>query len=755
MKITHPMRRRASFWLLVTLLLSQILGLAVAPQSAQAAISAEPSEEIVYLGEDGTIRVWDHEGNPAIIGNPTVGFISPTSGWAQIALGDFNNDTDLEIVALRQNGDNWAIGVYDPVVARGATHPDQKFNGIPWDTLYLSPDTPGFANFILAGNFDDGIPGDEILVGWRDAGNRYYIRVLKAAALDASNNPTGRTWVEHLTRDFSEHYTDAAGGQLTNDGPDEVVLLDHGDQKAGRESKMDVFRLDLGFERFDGKKSDNDSYQHVAVGQIIQGGREEVAVALTASRPDKASLIIYKMDELGGVYELASDGDWQWAFAPQPEFVFLADIFGNADKEVFFLRKYPAGQDGPRLIMRDDWGDDRNRFDDKNAFEDSLGDVGDDNGFRVGYGGDTDGDGKDEVLIMRDDRIWVYKTPDASSTTSRRASIIELPIRTNKKSILTGDLDKIGFIEGPMFGINVSRIETSIPVGTVSGNFPIEVKNLTTANAVTFNVVVVPNTPINPNKPWIKVTPSTATTTAIVNVSFDAGDLAIGVHTATLRLEGAGVLNSGLTIDVELTVEAATITVNPETALFVNRLCTVDPQPLLQKTVRVGGTPFLNYRAAVMGLPDEAAAASVAELAAIADRVAARAELSSSGEIILYDDQGNARTIPTGIPAGLPSGGDVSASAVLSTAWPIDPTVDWITSLSSDVTSVPSIITIQVDPNVLGTNYGRADALLVLVADSRAGSPPDNLFAVPIIIKCPTITLMLPQALNLGTTLAE
>ena len=106
----------------------------------------------------------------------------------------------------------------------------------------------------------------------------------------------------------------------------------------------------------DSETSSNDRFKMGAAGQIIKDGEEELAAILTVDRPTKASLRTYLLGNRGDLEE-----DATWAFAPQPDRLFLADIRGNGDKEVFFLRNYPEGREGARLIMRDDWGDDQRR----------------------------------------------------------------------------------------------------------------------------------------------------------------------------------------------------------------------------------------------------------------------------------------------------------------------------------------------------------------------------------------------------------
>ncbi len=736
MAITPRMRRRGSLWLLAALLLSQVIGLGVTPQTAQAATTApnaEPSEEIVFLDNEGRIRVYDRETNPDLPGNPTVDWSSPSGGWGYIDLGDFNNDGDMEIAALRQVGSDFQWTIFDPVVARGATNPDRKTpNGIPWDILYESTPESGEIQFIVAGNFDDGIPGDELAIGWQDSANYTHVRIMKAASRGSDGNPTGRDWEQHTQGDFNQRYSFGAAGNIYRDESpaDELVLVD----KDSSRSRMDVFRVDRNWEVAEDKSSTTQELREVAIGQIIAGGPEEIALIRSTASPTENSLIVYEMRRVDGEYELVEDETW--AFAPKPEVVFLADITGNGDQEVWFLRKHPH-EDGARLIMRDEWGSDDSLFED-DPIEKSL---DEDNGYLAGVGADVDGDGKDEIVIMRDDRIRIYTRPDESMGDS---TIVEHRVNTNQRTIRAGNLDAAGYIEGPTFGVSRTRIEASVPVGTVSGDFAVDIQNITTPDPVTFQV-------FKPgDAPWMTITPAVATTPATINVRFNATSLPIGTYISQFTINAPGVLNSPVTIEVELTVTPAVISFGAVGAAHVTYPCGEPNAGSISDviTVRVGGTVGLNYRAALVALPSQAAAASEEVTAAnLADAVAG-AEIADNGDIILYDAQGNTRTFATGIPAGLPAGGDVSASAVLSTAWPIDPAINWVTSVSSNQTAVPSDIRFEFDTSSLPAEYGLRQAVLVLVADTSAGTPPENVFALPVSTMCARSQLVLPLSLK-------
>jgi hypothetical protein len=727
MQFTFRQRRLAFAGVLAMFIVAQFVGLFAKPQPVVAAPSANPGDEIVYLDPNGFIKILDPDGGPLN------GWSSPDGEWEYLSLGDVNADSDIEILAIGRAGGSVKVKVFDPVLARGgASDKGGKYNDVPWDILWEQPLFEGVSKFIEAGNFDDGIEGDEYAIGWRDSGNTHYVQVWKAASRQPDGKPSGRDWTVHIdartiTRvddDDARQYSRAASGQIDGEGAEELVLVD----EDSSETSFDAFRTDADMERVDGKSSDSDIYKQTAVGQIIEGGTEEVAVILSVDRADKTSLIVYEFDEDDG--ELASDEDWEWAFAPQPEYVFLADIFGNGDEEVFILRNFPEGEDGPRLIMRDDWGDDRERFDEDDPLE--L-DLDDDNGFQAGVGADVDADGRDEIVIMRDEgdeigaKIRIYTRPESSLDDD---TIDEYEVDNDGETILAGDLDAVGFLEGPQLAVDKALLEESVPTGTRSDPVSVTVTNNATTDPVTFNISKPGNTP------WLELSNSVMTTPATFNVTFDATNLTAGEYNSTITLQAQtpNVVNPTILIDVELTVEPAALVAQPSTASFIHFPCSEPLQPVTTTLdVRVEGTNGLSYRAAILGVPEGASAASINA----AGGQISGGEVDATGKIVLYDHAGNARVLPA------PS--EVSASAALTTAWYVDPAVTWITGASSDTTETPSNLTITISPTVLGPNFALHQAVMVLVADTQAGNPPENVEIVPVIAMCARGRLGMPS----------
>ncbi len=221
-------------------------------------------------------------------------------------------------------------------------------------------------------------------------------------------------------------------------------------------TRFDVFDVDQGFLRIDGKNSSSDTIRKVAVGQVKTGGSDEI-VEIRTTKPGNDALRVYEWDTSDGELDTIKG----WAFAPQPDAVFLADLAGNGDQEILFLRSHPS-EDAPRLIMLNEWGDDQKTLID---IEISLADIegGKDDRFKIGAGGDIDGDGRDEIVIASDTRIVVFNDPHRTVGADSRTEYL-LP--TNNDTLKVGDLDAMGFIEGPMFGTDKNLVSAAVPTGT-------------------------------------------------------------------------------------------------------------------------------------------------------------------------------------------------------------------------------------------------------------------------------------------------
>jgi hypothetical protein len=700
MKSAIHKRRTLNYCLAAALLLAQIVGILVLPQPVAAEVSADPNAEIVYIDDKDFIRVLDTQGDPL------VEWVSPDGGWDDIVLADVNDDGDFEIIAMDKQGETaFRVAVFDPVVARGATDPNKQINGIPWDTLWTTT-IQGNGQYLVAGNFDNGIPGDEFVTGFR-VGDTSIVTIWNANSLGSDGKPTGRDWKKHIEKEYPNYeYTGGVAGQLNGEGADELILFD----PESDITRMDVYSPDNDLALLDSETSSNDRFKQGATGQLRADGNEELAAILTVSSPSRTSLRTYEMDDSNEVQE-----EELWAFAPQPDWLFLADISGNGDKELFFLRNYPAGSEGARLIMRDAWGDDNKR--NEGLIEWALMDDGDQNEFRSGAGGDVDGDGKDEVILLRDDRIRIYQSPENGREGSGNFQDIFKPTNNRRNTLLAGDLDRNGFTTGPVLASDKVLIDAILPAGTVSQDFTVQVTNIGTLGPVSVSAI------IPAGFGWAQINPTFVTTPATIRVRFDATTLSPGSYGAVMRLVSpqSNVINNDIGVELRLTVvPPALAPVPPVLAMY--RLPgeqTTDP---FTTTVQIRGSNDLSFRAAILGVPAAPGGSATVASGGLAGAITGGA-IDADGNIVIYDEQGNSRTLGADL---------VSAAQAVTTTVMLDPTIDWITGATLDKATTPATLSIAIDPAIMTEDYQRVHAVLILVADTRAGTPSQNVTIVPI-----------------------
>lgn len=715
-------RRLTAGLLAFVLALSGLLLPAAATSTHAAPLSqqgdGDTDDELVYIDGNGIIRVLDRAG-----AEPRVQWFSPTDGWDEIALGDFNNDTDMEIVAIDE--DTNRLAVFDPVSNSGASA-DQKINDIPWETLYeeVLPDRP---RLVGAGDLDAGIAGDEIIYAYDLPGDRSLVRVIKSN----KPNPDGREWVEHIASDFGRIWNRVTVGPINDSGPDEVVLIDS-NNVALEKYTLSVYDLERGFgknantgEGDDSSglifrnRSDSDERRGAAIGQVSGGGTNELAIIREGNF---GNLIIfkYRSSPNSDNYFLEEDEDDYLSFTPAPRFVFMADVNGSGDEEVLFLRNTNF-EESARLVML-------NRGDDGTIkIESSLGGV-EGNAYRVGAGADVDGDGRDEIVIMGRERIRIYTEAERSID-----PFDDIDTPTNGESLRAGNLNTIGFTSGPRFvlqigGQEIAKINGSVPTGVLGDPINVRLADGNNVGTPGFSYSVVGN------PSWIEVSSNATRVPALLTLRFNAGNLAPGDYTATLRIVSTdpSVINSPFDVEVELEVTAADVIPQPASVASVYFPCT-DDNDLDSRTesLLIGGTPDVRFNMALISAPTAEAAT-----AALNGRVAGAS--LANGRLTLSDASGNTANVDLSSAVSSASAASTDATRV---TWPSD--ADWVTveTDSADLV-VPTNVTLTVDPSA--RNSDMESAVLVIVADTRAGEVPENVRLIPVTLLCAESQVNLP-----------
>lgn len=463
------------------LLMARPLWAQAQPQALQR---ANQEDEIVYIDNEGFIRVFDPQTPPQM---PAVTFRSPDGGWFDAIVADVNGDGDDEIVAISEEG---VLKIYDPVVAAGPVLPDRQFNGVYWDELYAAQ-LPGRPLLLATGEFDDNPASREIVVVFEDpdrsSTSRIQILAQPAPPFD------GRIWQPLTDATLRAVATAVATGDLDGDGRDEIAVVA---RDAGR---LSVFRREANnvLREFWTSASQQRPWRDVAIGNVAPESSLPELVAVRNAAPPLASLVVlrYKAPD-------AFEDVFLAPHLPAPRTVFLANVNQASASQIFMLRDVPANDTRPRLFNS------RSGTGAGFSFEVRL---DDDNGYRVAAAGDLDGDGKDEIALARDTGLLIFREPASSTTLTQTVTT-----PTNRRTLAIGNLDALGrdFLTSAPPSLNFSvRAGERAPAQSVA------LSNLTRSGSIPFVVEILPRVG------FASVTPVAGATPANLSVAVDATDL--------------------------------------------------------------------------------------------------------------------------------------------------------------------------------------------------------------------------------------
>ena len=456
--------------------------------AAQAGVSSPATvnneDEIVYIDAGGFISVFDPQWPGGL--SPIV-FRSPDGGWYDATVGDVNGDGDDEIIAIAENG---LLKIYDPVINTTTVDPDNQSGGIYWEQLFEFV-LPGAPLLVDTGNLDGDPATLEMVVVHREPTNPERTRI--QVYFQPVPAEGGRIWLPLTDVTARELWSDISVGDLDGDGQAEIALVN---EDAGT---LSVFRRESNnvLWEFWTEESASRAWQDAAIGTVEPNQALQELVAVRRVAPPGASLVVRRYQAVNQFADVALR-----SYLPAPRVTFLADVNGNGEDEIFLLRDVPLGDPRPRLFISNLGGDTLFNFE---ASLDS------DNGYRYGASGDTDGDGHDEIAVIRENAIRLFTEPEASSTISRTESV-----SSNRRTLVMGNLDALG---RDQLGANPTVLTFTVPAGEISASQIVTLSNRTRPNAIPFSLHTAPATGL------LLVAPSNSATAAQLTVRVDARTL--------------------------------------------------------------------------------------------------------------------------------------------------------------------------------------------------------------------------------------
>lgn len=716
-------RRTASWSLMVAMLLSLLPAAMLSPESALAQdlapaavdkTSADASEEIVYLDSNGFVRVLDiqYESGKQIT------FVSPEGAWRDLGLGDFNNDGDDEIVVVKgSNSSDSVLAIYDPVTSTGTSSQLARF------ALPERPET------VAAGQFDTNVSGDEIVVvrrvvsGESSSSSDSRTVIYKQTA----NNGNGSNWTQHAARNSEVTWDKINVANVDNTGIEELGLFgtDSDDQ-----DKAEVYRPEgTSWPKLYENGSECRPPKAIAFGQYFNGGSVELLLAAVQNCSGAGIEPSFQVFQYNGTVFPDESPSFLEKFEPEPNVVFTGDITGNGDDEAVLMRNVASGTSGAtRLFVRGN-GDDQIITEFINGLP-----LDDNNSYRTGAAGDIDGDGKDEIVIIRENNIRYY--PNANTS----AAAVDYTTTTNRRSIVIGDLDKVGGGSGPIFAASIAKVEATVNYGFVTTG-QIVLKNGATEDGIPFA------TSIDGSPAWFTISPSfgvapgNSSGGTILTYTIDTRDgrgvVAGQTYAATIRIQNQGspaASNSPMLIPVSVTVQAPPFEAIPAgaSALFVP--CSTTPLTPKNLTLTISGQPGSRLRDV-----------QVWDATVLAGMAGSNGELflgarNADGSIGLANAAGEQATLAASGAMSLQAAGasDVEATDALT----FTSQVPWITAISVNTTTLPAQLTLEVNPTLRTKSFEQAG--LVLIGPSYDSSNPIAARSYPITMVCSDSGTWLP-----------
>ena len=501
-------------------------------------------EELVLLEGNGRIKVVDPN-IPA--GYEEVDWQSGSTGWTAVTLGDFNGDGDQEILATKEG----QARVFDPVVQTG-----QVAAGGEW-TL-SSPHT----FYEMATGDIDGDGRDEIVLLRTDNAAD-----ILSQFLVYDGNSAGTSWTLTKQLEHGALWDDVELGDVDADGLEDIGLIRSDDNLLlifDPASWTALHQFAYTFPWID--------LEMIDVQAEGTPNKTEVALSRRGVLGYYNSTLVFRWD--GNV---AMQDVWGGTFYPYFTDIEGADLNGDGDDELVMYR--PDSAPMLNLVARNPKGSSMRAFEPAGAFNPG-------GGWKDMEAGDLDGDGKDEVVLVRGTKYRIYDNPDTSDGFSDISG-------SWGASMAIGDLDGTGVATGPVLGVNPSTLSYTF-AGTIPPAQAVFISNEGLGDEFDWTATITQGTS------WLSISPAIGTTPSTLSIAVDPTILTTGSHTGQIRIdaeEGVGGSPRYINVTLSVVVTLPRLGVSPLALNFEMQQGRTNPSPQSVTVQNLGGGAPISWTA--------------------------------------------------------------------------------------------------------------------------------------------------------------
>ena len=207
--------------------------------------------------------------------------------------------------------------------------------------------------------------------------------------------------------------------------------------------------------------------------------------------------------------------------------------------------------------------------------------------FRIVRTGDTDGDGKDEIVILKGDRYRIYTDPDVGSqATEKPGSFYTTGSVSNLPFMAVANVDT-GSFQGPTLGVTPTTLSFSVDYGAVSPIQPLTITNVGSGSSFQWKAQVIEGSL------WLLLDGQTGAvvrnTPGQVNVSVKTDAIDPGTYPGKIRVSttDSNVANNTVDIPVTLTVRDPGFAAFPSELTIWQKIGGDPPPPTVIKEVKI------------------------------------------------------------------------------------------------------------------------------------------------------------------------